>query len=274
MKKTTKILYRLAGIVGGRRMNTIVEPLQRLHYFLKYGDYWFARGISVEVSTECNRSCIYCPQSLEKFPAQTMTDEVFDLVCFRLKELDWRGSVTLSLYNEPLMLGQKIVEFSRKVYAAVPKALQIIQTNGDYLTAPLAQQLIDAGVVTFIVTEHPPFNKNWYKRLEPIAKAFPYHIKLQRLKDWEMVNRSGTVNVVPARPEGRCIIPSINISVQIDGRIGHCTQDYYRRRIIGDLRKQSFKDIWFQSEYQEVIRSLRRGIKTHEICRSCSGLEC
>ena len=33
----------------------------RINNFIKYGDTYFFRSIAIEISTDCNRTCNYCP---------------------------------------------------------------------------------------------------------------------------------------------------------------------------------------------------------------------
>jgi MoaA/NifB/PqqE/SkfB family radical SAM enzyme len=55
-----------------------------------------------------------------------------------------------------------------------------------------------------------------------------------------------------------------------DGKMIMCCEDYSGKTILGDLKTESFKDIWFGSGYREQRRKFRDDYRTISLCAQCS----
>jgi radical SAM protein with 4Fe4S-binding SPASM domain len=61
-----------------------------------------------------------------------------------------------------------------------------------------------------------------------------------------------------------------NPVVHWDGMVCPCTYDYREKYILGDLKKNSFKEIWFGETYGSMRRQFRREWEGLAICGECS----
>src|SRR5262249_25939782 len=95
---------------------------------------WF-HFVEVEVNSRCNRSCQYCPVSILPEPdvPKLMSDAVFERLLPELERIDYAGRPSYRLFGEPL-LRRDLERLVKSATAAVPKAKQILYTNGDFLT--------------------------------------------------------------------------------------------------------------------------------------------
>lgn len=59
-------------------------------------------------------------------------------------------------------------------------------------------------------------------------------------------------------------------TVHWDGKICRCFMDYSEKFVLGDLKKQSFKAIWYGPEYHRVRRRFRNKWQDLELCNVCS----
>ena len=61
--------------------------------------------VNIETSTKCNRKCLYCPLSeYERGKNQNyMEEELFNKIISDLASINYRGTISLNIYNEPLL---------------------------------------------------------------------------------------------------------------------------------------------------------------------------
>jgi radical SAM protein with 4Fe4S-binding SPASM domain len=55
-----------------------------------------------------------------------------------------------------------------------------------------------------------------------------------------------------------------------DGRVVPCCFDKDAKYVMGDLRRQSFRDIWFSKAYESFRAGLLRSRAEIEMCRNCT----
>ena len=70
-----------------------------------------------------------------------------------------------------------------------------------------------------------------------------------------------------------CPYPFYSIAVNSDGTVSLCFLDWKRTLIIGDVRRQSLKEIWHSQEirdYQRMFLEMKR--KSHPVCANCGQL--
>jgi len=67
-----------------------------------------------------------------------------------------------------------------------------------------------------------------------------------------------------------CRNPWNAATVHWNGTVCPCTYDYDERYVMGDLKSNSFMEIWNGSRYREFRDRLRRDAKTHYFCHECS----
>lgn len=132
--------------------------------------------INIETSSYCNRKCSYCPVSLnDSRKKQTyMPYQIFNKLLSELKEIDYKSTVCLNLYNEPLAdadIFQRVIG----VRSALPNAFIMFNSNGDYITDKELNLLSDIGLNALFVTLHPPVNKSY--KLNDRIKDFRKFLK-------------------------------------------------------------------------------------------------
>lgn len=114
------------------------------------------RSVSIETSSQCNRRCTYCSNSThDRFTNNTfMPWPVFEKVIGELAQIEYCGSIQFHGYNEPLMHHEDLLERIRYTRSNLPLASLKIFSNGDYLTRPLLDALIEAGVTEIELSIH------------------------------------------------------------------------------------------------------------------------
>ena len=60
-----------------------------------------------------------------------------------------------------------------------------------------------------------------------------------------------------------------NPAIHADGRVCTCTFDWHGRHILGDLNRETFRDIWWGAPYRRYRRRFRQDYRKLALCRGC-----
>ncbi len=248
----------------------IYKLYTRIHNFSKYGDPYVFRTVAIEISTSCNRTCYYCPNSVEGTSVDFMTEETFNEIIAQLKAINFSGVIHYNFYNEPL-LDKRLPEFVRYVKKHLPTCINRIISNGDFLSIDLADELIDAGVSDFAITIHDRDGEKLLNKLQPVLKKYPGQISLDSIHDKPLSNRGGAIEVKLLNKKNTCTDPLEMLQLDYKGNVLLCCNDYYRKHSFGNLAHDKLYEIWQGKEFQKLRRDLRTGVANLEICRICMG---
>ncbi|MBT7272297.1 MAG: radical SAM/SPASM domain-containing protein [Nitrospina sp.] len=248
----------------------IYKLYTRVHNFSKYGDPYVFRTVAIEISTSCNRTCYYCPNSVEGTSVDFMEEETFNEIIAQLKAINFSGVIHYNFYNEPL-LDKRLPEFVRYVKKHLPTCINRIISNGDFLSIDLADELIDAGVSDFAITIHDRDGGKLLNKLQPVLKKYPGHISLDSIHDKPLSNRGGAIEVKLLNKKNTCTDPLEMLQLDYKGNVLLCCNDYYRKHSFGNLAHDKLYEIWQGKEFQKLRRDLRTGVANLEICRICMG---
>lgn len=68
-----------------------------------------------------------------------------------------------------------------------------------------------------------------------------------------------------------CPYPFYSLQVNFNGLVGVCCVDWSHKIIVGDLKSESLKDIWFGEKLKELKYMWRKDqAKSHDICGKCN----
>lgn len=104
----------------------------KLSNLLKYGDYNFLTGISIETSTYCNRKCHYCPNCHYETPKLYADEKIIYKAIDDISKLNFSGWINFNFFNEPT-LDERLITFIKYTHDKVPKATIMMHSNGDFL---------------------------------------------------------------------------------------------------------------------------------------------
>lgn len=244
-----------------------VRRVQALESLCRHGTVDFPRSIGIEINAHCNRSCSYCMNSVAPMPAQNMSEAVFSAVLGRMREVRWSGIVRLHFINEPL-LRKDLETVVRRVGEAAPASIVHLYTNGDLLTVERCERLIQAGVMNFVVTRHPPFSEKWDRQIAEVRSRFGKYVtwngELTVLHDW-----AGELGIESSHGMKTCDMPRDVLQVLVDGRVNLCCVDPSRANTFGSLVDQSIREIWTSPRFVETRKTLRAGKPNLETCVKC-----
>lgn len=234
--------------------------------------------LSVEIGTDCNYQCAFCPQSSYKRPSQFMSKEDFGLLMTRLEDIGYTGEVCLAINNEPF-LHPGLLEFCTTISKRLPKGRGALISNGALIKLNDLRQLADLDVPPGIQINDYTESKVVAERIRtwveahPELKRIPLTITLRGRAE-VLSNRAGNQPVAGSMVEDYrdvfCTWPFVSLFFTWDLRSFLCCSDYRHAIIMGDLRHQGIMDIWTGPAYRTVrakmLRTARAGLP---LCCQC-----
>lgn len=234
--------------------------------------------VNVEINTNCNYACPFCPQSSCKRPVQYMTREVFEVLIKRLEAIDYAGHVCLSVNNEPF-LHPLILEFCETISKRLPKARGGLISNGALITKEHLLALAKLDLPPRLQINDYTSTRSVSKRIEtmfaqdPILKRIPLTVSLREIAE-RLSNRAGNQpgcgSDVGDYQDIVCTWPFMGLFLTPDLQFFLCCSDYHHKIILGDLIRESLMDIWQGEPYRDLrkrmLASARKGIP---LCSGC-----
>jgi 2-deoxy-scyllo-inosamine dehydrogenase (SAM-dependent)/8-amino-3,8-dideoxy-alpha-D-manno-octulosonate transaminase len=273
LPRSAEIYLCLRRFIPRERLMPAITLYQKVRNRVKYGDQNFPRSLAIEVTTRCNRTCYYCPQSVDRLKPRRIESKLYLRILERIQEIRWNGPLDFHFYNEPLL--EKDLESLVKIARTVcPKAIPRIFSNGDLLTEERMGSLIGAGVVNFNIARHPPYQEEWDRRIEHLATQYPQYLQWTCIEETPLSNRTGLVKPQQVQNlEAGCFAPSVNLHIDIEGQYLYCCCDYLREHLLGNVRENSIVEAWNNPFYKKVRLEVNKGNPTLDICRACFGRE-
>jgi MoaA/NifB/PqqE/SkfB family radical SAM enzyme len=235
-----------------------IVPLLRARF-----DPGIPPGVNLEINTDCNYKCPFCPQSSVQRPIRYITRQGFDRVVQELKALDYAGLVVLSVNNEPF-LHPLLLDFCGQVSDELPNAQACLISNGALIREEQIMGLARlARPPRITVDDYTPDRRvierlsQWLSR--PEARHMPVQL-LERSWDETISNRAGNqpgCTTVPADyREVTCAWPFGGLFLTPELKAFLCCSDYRHEMIVGDLNRQSLMEIWSGPALRRVREAL------------------
>lgn len=229
--------------------------------------------VELEINSDCNRRCSYCPNSLtpRKSPPQ-MSLELFKSVLVQLSELAFSGILSFHFYNEPL-LHPDLVSWVKQATSFLPDARICLYSNGSLLSRELFEDLLSAGIEKLIVTRHEGISylplDDWYLNLPAESCK---RLILQKHEEVQKTNRAGMLCLGPMiPPKLPCYMPSSMIVVTSEGNVIPCYEDFNEKLCLGNISQMTLREIWQSSKAKNLRDNLAKGQRMNfEPCSTCN----
>lgn len=230
--------------------------------------------IDIETHNVCNRSCGYCPVSLDKRgPDAFMPTELFQSIIYQLSDLGFTGRINLNLYNEPL-LDERLDEFAMLIKKILPKAKLHLYTNGDYLNPEVISHLIACGVYSIKITDHNSKPNPKLKLLmASIGNLYAGRVTMHKFNASSALhNRGGALDHPWTQRKTQVCWPGASPHAYVDfkGNMISCCDDSFSETIFGNLKEKTIIDIWESEKYVKFRAGLRKDRFYFEICAKCN----
>ena len=201
----------------------------------------------------CNRVCHFCPRS-SFYPSLNlnMSLESADLLQRRLVEFNYQGALTIAGKGEPLL--------NKNIYGIITFLNfwnPILITNGDSILKDnsIAKKLFDSGVHQVIISEYDSMTKTeiW----DELFEGRNYRVKdLTKGAEPYFNNRGGSFNTINNSLERTCYFPFYKITINHDLSLNFCLNDWKYKEEIGNLTKNTLKDVWMGSKMMAYRKKL------------------
>tara|TARA_B110000967_G_C18814261_1_gene525270 strand:- start:325 stop:1227 length:903 start_codon:yes stop_codon:yes gene_type:complete len=236
--------------------------------------------IELSLIDVCNRKCVFCPKSDPSVAPDTyqkMNMRLIEKFTGELKKINYKGSVVLCGYGEP-MLHKDIYLISRKLAEA---SFVEIVTNGDTLTNEQIKKLYDSNVNKLLISLYDgPEQVTKFKAMANAAQVPEDFVILRNRwfdekEDYglKLTNRAGTVKVGVQDNKDtftKCFYPSYSVLVDWNGDVFLCSQDWQRRRTMGNIMLEDFFDIWTGKTISTYRKNLLNGKRCNSPCTECN----
>lgn len=235
----------------------------------------FAQVVEIEINTECNLSCSYCPNSKgARIEQGNMSDEVLDKVLGDLKDINYKGKIAFDFYNEPL-LANSFHDRVKKIKEFLPETFIELYSNGTKIsTQENLNEILGAGVDKIYITKHEAVKKlaleKFYDELDPRTKD---KVLLRTYNDLKLTNRGSYLNHIYSGETltTPCKVPSLVMTITKEGNILPCFEDFEQTQIMGNIMEESIANIWSSDKYTKFRSELMSGNRSlHKICKNCN----
>jgi radical SAM protein with 4Fe4S-binding SPASM domain len=235
--------------------------------------------IDINLTELCNRKCLFCPREDEsKYPNQAlhMSSQLITKIANELKAINYTGSIVLSGFSEPLL--------HPDIHTLVNEFKEIrleMVTNGDLLTSEKIQTLVNNGIDLFAISMYDgPHQVEHFNTM--FAKAnIPkeYYILRDRWHSDEdefglkLTNRAGTVlvgNQEPVDITKPCYYTHYSMTIDWNGDVLLCVQDWNKKIKFGNLYQDSLIDIWHKQLFNKYRNHLGNGDRSLTPCNQCN----
>ena len=236
--------------------------------------------IELSLIDVCNRSCVFCPKSdpaIAPDTYQKMNMVLIKKLTSDLKKINYKGSVVLCGYGEP-MLHKDIYKICKKLSEA---SFVEIVTNGDTLSSKVIKKLYGSNVNKLLISLYDgPFQKKKFEKMTEEAKV-PKNFVIQRdrwydeKKDFglKLTNRTGTINIGKQddiKTFSHCFYPSYSVLIDWNGDVFLCSQDWQRRRTMGNIMQQTLFEVWTGNVISKYRKNLLLGKRCNSPCTECN----
>ncbi|MCF2948109.1 SPASM domain-containing protein [Paraglaciecola aquimarina] len=234
--------------------------------------------IDINPTELCNRKCVFCPRvHEEEYPNQQLHMDLglAQKIADDLIKLNYQGVIVFSGFGEPMMHPQftELVSIFKDVCR-----LEIV-TNGDFLKEKKITELHQAGLDYFVVSMYdgPEQRAKFNEKFSNCGLDESHYILRDRWHNEEdsfglkLTNRAGTINVgdqAPIDVKHPCYYTAYSLTLDWNGDVLLCMQDWNRKVKFGNLHAQTLMDVWTSRYYNQFRKKLLNGSRA---CAPCSG---
>jgi radical SAM protein with 4Fe4S-binding SPASM domain len=239
--------------------------------------------IELSLIDACNRKCVFCPKvddSIAPDTYQKMELSLINKLVDDLKKINFQGAFCLCGYGEP-MLHKDVITIINKLGEV--GGVEIV-TNGDLLNEKIILDLYNSKLSQILVSMYDGPDQK--VELEKIIKKtdIPYNFITLRER-WHkddnyglgaISNRAGNIKVdidedtKVAFKNKKCFYTAYQTTIDWDGNVYVCPNDWNRKISMGNVMQKNFFDIWNGKFLSKYRRELLNGKRNSSPCNVCN----
>tara|TARA_E500000178_G_scaffold351365_1_gene412293 strand:- start:387 stop:1292 length:906 start_codon:yes stop_codon:yes gene_type:complete len=272
-KRTKKVNKQIE--VNIKRRTVIVDDKLVFHKGVPIPSW-----IELSLIDVCNRTCSFCPKSDPKVAPNTyqkMNMSLINKLTNELKNLNYKGSVVLCGYGEP-MLHKEVYQICSKLAEA---SFVEVVTNGDTLKASNIKKLYNSNVNKLLISLYDgPEQVTKFKKMQKDSGVPEDFVILRERwlgpdEDYglKLTNRTGTINIGNQDNNNTftfCNYPSYSVLIDWNGDVFLCPQDWQRRITTGNVMQSELFEIWTGKAISKYRKNLLEGKRCNSPCTECN----
>ena len=156
-------------------------------------------------------------------------------------------------------------------------------TNGDRLTTKMAGELVSVGLNYFVVSMYdgPEQVEHFNSVFKEANISSNQYVLRDRWHDEslsygvKLTNRTGNVTSGIQQPinlKKPCYYPSYSLSIDWNGDVLLCVQDWDKKVKFGNINTQTLEEIWYSKYFQRVRHNLIDGKRNSAPCSNCNAV--
>lgn len=174
--------HELYGCMVGFDSNTVLSSLQfeRLTNLadMRKAFKQAVNKIEIETSSQCNRHCAYCPNSMPDMGHRRRNNDFLDIEIFKkiltdLQQIDYCEKINLVGLNE-FFMHEENFEYLELAKKMLPKSYITVYSNGDYITRDYVLRAEKAGLDLLLISFHMQEGKPWAVE-DVLTRAMKFH---------------------------------------------------------------------------------------------------
>ncbi|OUR93628.1 hypothetical protein A9Q84_19355 [Halobacteriovorax marinus] len=233
-------------------------------------------AVEIEINSNCNMSCSYCPNSGHaRIEQGEMDPALFERIMVQLRDINFKGRISYHFYNEPLLC-KNLDLFVQMTRGYLPACVIVIYSNGTLLTEKKMKSLLELGVTSFYITKHEDVKKGYVfaKTYDSLSPELRNKIHYQNFKEINFSNRAGILTDIATDDVSAipCFLPLYLMVITLKGNILPCYEDFYQKLSMGNIHEEGILDIWNSKKYKDFRETLKKknGRKSNETCKGCT----
>lgn len=278
------------------------EALSLISYLLNNPKpYSYPIVSCIETTTNCNLECSMCPRKYMTRPKGTMKLDLFKSIIKDLK--GYTPYLGLQAMGEPLLDPYLL---DRLTYCTLRRIKTGISTNATFLDESTSIELIYSGL-SLIVLCLDGLDKDTYESIRrganflKVKTNIENFLKLNNNKIYTIVQLidlisnknnldnlktlgadevllkrlndfAGTLKIENPITEKRhpCVTLWHSLIILWDGRVVPCCRDFDAKEVLGEVTKNSLKEIWLGDKLVNLRKAHLRGDFTNDLCSTCT----
>ena len=249
-------------------------------------------SIEFSINGACNRRCSFCPRIDPKlYPniLNNMDINVYKKLIADLKSINYEGRISFSGFGEPL-LTKNLNEYVSICYTIAPEITIEIVSNGDPLLAKNGKkrlsELFENGLDNIRVSMYDgPHQINQFENLKKELSLTDKQFILRKRYlgpdesyGLTISNRAGSVEMKTDYFElksleeplvSECYYPFYKVLIDYNGDVLICSNDWKKKRPVGNISKESILDIWTNEEFVHIRKKLSNKDRSESPCNQC-----
>ena len=241
--------------------------------------------VEISESGTCNRKCSFCPRSdpnyidIKEFIKPALHEKLHK----ELAELNFSGTIRYSGFVEPL-LDKNIYNLLKKARTINKKVNLEMVTNGDVLNPSRLNKLFDSGLNRLFISVYDGEKDiKKFQKIRSETKLTDKEVVIRdrsfsSKKDFGLTisNRAGMLKnaeyaIIPLKKKMQhpCFYPSYTFFMDYNGDVLMCAHDWGKKRILGNLNKKSFLEIWTSQIAKISRKKLNNSDRGFSPCNVC-----